>query len=167
MKQNQNLQIKLAQLNMAMRHVLRTRQMQKQSSIFGLGGSKKELNKEDERYKEIGDLLRKRDRSLIRDILGGAGKGSLWGLGIGGLGGATLASIPGADFGRDAELVIDGPLVKPLVTGAVSSLGGVLGGLGAMPLGATIGGLSRLVTHNSRKQKAINRLKELGIESNE
>lgn len=48
---------------------------------------------------------------------------------------------------------------------------GILGGLGGismgLPVGGTIGGLWRAATHNSRRQRAIDRLKELGVESEE
>lgn len=97
----------------------------------------------------IQQLKKERDRSLLMDILGGVGKGGL----IAGTG-TALAYAPvhllnGASRG-------DALLTSTLVNGPLAALGG-----------ATIGGLYRGLTHNSRKQKAIEQLKELGIESNE
>lgn len=128
---HQKIQIKLAQLNLAMRHVLRNR-MQKQAEAS-----------------VITDLKKDRDRSLLMDILGGAGKGGL----IAGTG-TALAYIP-AHLSNGASLG-DALFYNTLVNGPVATLGG-----------ATLGGLYRGLTHNSRKQKAIDKLKELGVESNE
>ena len=165
-KSNQQLLIKIAQINKAARHVLKKRYLQKVA----------EYDEE-----TIRKLKEQRDRGFLSDVLGGAGKGSLWGLGIGGVGGGIAGTIVGNSFGNMAkdqvnsmelpegvteqertELANRAQTLMPGVIGATGALGGISFGL---PIGATVGGLYRALTHNSRKQKAIDQLKELGIDS--
>lgn len=187
MKQNQNLQIKLAQLNLAMRHVLRNR-MQKKAGLFGPN----KTNEEEDRYREIAKLLKQRDKGLFSDLLGGIGKGTLYGFGLGGIGGTLAGGLGGYAYrdslgdaaGKNAEnyykiladfdsrdltssekQTIEDTRQQVRATAPVAGglLGGLLGsGLG-LPTGALIGGLYRGLTHGSRRQKIIERLKELGV----
>lgn len=164
-KSNQQIRIKIAQINKAARYVLKKRYLQKVA----------EYNEE-----TIRKLKEQRDRGFFSDVLGGAGKGSLWGLGIGGIGGGIAGTLVGKQFGNMAgeqvnsmelpegvteqersELASRAQALMPGVIGATGALGGLSLGL---PIGATVGGLYRALTHNSRKQKAIDQLKELGIE---
>lgn len=140
---------------------------------------------------EIRKLKEERDRSWLSDILGGAGWGSLYGAGIGGATGGILGAVGGGIGGSAISNGIEQLRQDTISSGGTLSDdenafadkakmfaqfggpigGGLLGGVGGafkgIPLGAIIGGLYRTATHDSRRQNAIDRLKELGVESNE
>lgn len=81
--------IKLAQLQGALRHELRQRYIKKAA--------------EESREDEIARLKKERDRGWFEDILGGMGWGSLYGTGIGGVGGGALGYLSGSTFGNMAD----------------------------------------------------------------
>ena len=145
MNQNQNLQIKLSQLNMAMRHVLRNR-MQKQA------GTVMDVRKATPEEDEIAKLKKIRDSYGLWDILKGVGIGGLTGAGLG----------TGAAVGADM-MFNNGALPNGLYDLQQQTGNGLLpweaGGLGSVA-----GGIIGAINHAQKRQRAIERLKELGIE---
>lgn len=108
----------------------------------------------------IASLKKERDRSmkddLLRGAIGGGLNGAQYGLLSGLLFGTTVA--PAKDLVRGSDRTV----VQSLGRGA--GLGGASGmGAGAL-IGAGVGALNNWATRDRRKQQAIAKLKELGIE---
>ena len=143
---NKQVLIKLAQLNMAMRHVLRTRQMQKQAGM--MVNIRKATPEED----EIAKLKKIRDSYGLWSLLKGMGIGGLAGAGLG------TGTTVGADMlFNDGFLPNgEGDLQKQTGNGLLPWLAGGLGSIA--------GGVKGAIDHAQKRQRAIERLKELGVE---
>ena len=129
----------------------------------------KQAKKELSEAELIKKLKAERDRSLANDLLRKIGWRGLQGLGIGAGVGGVLGIAPGAAYG--AMLGSNIPDVGMGLGAGAGAVGGVLGGaVGGgyygTGIGALAGGLESLLTYNNRKQRAIDRLKELGVKDN-
>ena len=141
---NKQVLIKLAQLNMAMRHVLRTRQMQKQA------GTMMDIRQATPDEDEIAKLKKLRDSYGLWSLLKGMGIGGLAGVGLG-QGSALLSDYVNdtiSNYDRDNESLTHKNPLTPWLAGGIGSIAG---------------GVKGAIDHAQKRQRAIERLKELGV----
>lgn len=136
--------IKVAQINKAAKHVLRSRMMKRAGVMMDIRGATPE-------EEEIAKLKKIRDSYGLWEMLKGMGIGGLAGMGLGSgavLGFASLASGTLPNGLSDIQAATDGG-VTPWLSGG---------------LGSIAGGVKGAIDHAQKRQRAIERLKELGVE---
>lgn len=138
---NKQVLIKLAQVNLAAKHVLRTRIMQKQA------GTMMDIRQATPDEEEIAKLKKIRDSYGLWELLKG--------MGIGGLTGAGLGTGAGLASGIVDEIVNPSPYGYNSVSPSAIWLAGGLGSIA--------GGVKGAIDHAQKRQRAIERLKELGV----
>lgn len=99
--------------------------------------------------KDIKKLKEQANKGWIPDIFGGLLKGTLYGAGLGAVGGSL------AGYGLSPSLYPEDTTL----------LGGMIGANGGMRVGGLAGALHRVLTHNSKKRRAARILKELGLDN--
>lgn len=136
--------IKVAQINKAAKHVLRSRMMKRAGVMLNI----RDATPRDE---EIAKLKKIRDSYGLWSLLKGMGIGGLAGVGLG-QGSALLSDAVN-------DTLIDYDRVKGSLTHKNPLTPWLAGGLGSIA-----GGVKGAIDHAQRRQRAIERLKELGVE---
>ena len=133
---------KVAQINKAARHELRTRMMKR-------AGMMMDIRKATPEEEEIQKLKKIRDSYGLWEMLKGMGIGGLAGMGLGQGSAAVIDTISGANSNyTNKDTLATNPAIPWTAGGYGSIAGGIVGAL----------------NHAQKRQRAIERLKELGVE---